>query len=391
MRGIDMRAGGRGGAVGAGAPSLGSELLHADGPIGRSLSRRTVVKGAAWSVPVLMFANAAPAFAASVSVDLKGLRESSGAIFDTSLRMSTLYFATPGNDNTKFINLKCTSLKVTIKYSGVAGFSLKDATVESEMPGFGWSVDTDEDDTLVLSMDAGGLAYVYNTSQGFGGFSITFTNNAKPDLPIPETGSITVTAEGVLVGQDGTPYFVSGAVLANTTAQGTNDMVETNPVAAMVGPLFQEPGGSSNNSVVAPRLLLAGGDAPSLGSLDASELSVSSLAPSMADGSYTALGGKPITISTANGVRTVTFMDSTDAPWHFDAETGTRDIAELAAAATDGAGKKTDSGGSDTNTESDKKKSDNVTKTDATPGETDTPVEDEKVPAVNPAPQYPAN
>jgi len=53
-----------------------SDEITSQGPEGSGINRRTVMKGAAWSVPVVLVASAAPAIASSRPIEISGVASS---------------------------------------------------------------------------------------------------------------------------------------------------------------------------------------------------------------------------------------------------------------------------------------------------------------------------
>lgn len=159
---------------------------------GLSPSRRTLVKGAAWSVPVISVAAAAPALAASstpahdlsTSVPGTGTRQSA-----TNLNLSPTTFNNTGSETIEGLTVTFTvDNGQTITGITIFGTDIKQLVAGSTTTGYGTS-------TVVLTLPA-------NTSGGIGQVSIpsggSYTAPLGQDLGLSSAGafniSVTVTA-----------------------------------------------------------------------------------------------------------------------------------------------------------------------------------------------------
>lgn len=105
------------------------------------VSRRTLVKGAAWAVPVIAAAVAVPANAAATGssrTNVGNLVESSPQVSDTNTRLSAARVEACFSDPEKaFPAGTVFELTATLTYSGsLADFTLANTTIESAVPGF---------------------------------------------------------------------------------------------------------------------------------------------------------------------------------------------------------------------------------------------------------------
>lgn len=159
-----------------------------------ALSRRTIVKGAAWSVPVIAAAVAVPMSAASTTPGTRSvgsLVESSDAVHETNTRLSSARVEEcfPNDMFSKTFDLTA-----TLTYAGSApGFTLRGTTIQSGVPGF-WNVVSATD--TVVTVTARGTVSCYT-----GIPALTFQYN----LPLGVVpGARTLTANISGVSTDGT-------------------------------------------------------------------------------------------------------------------------------------------------------------------------------------------
>ncbi|MFC4137369.1 MULTISPECIES: hypothetical protein [unclassified Microbacterium] len=158
-----------------------------------ALSRRTVLKGAAWSLPVIAVATAVPAHAASgepttTPVSVGHLVESSDSVHDTNTRLSgaRVEECFPDNPFSKMFNLTA-----TLTYAGDDdAFTLEHTTVTSGATP-GW--------TLVQATRRTVTATATMTVSCYAGISgITFEYNLPLGV-VPELESLTANISGVSI------------------------------------------------------------------------------------------------------------------------------------------------------------------------------------------------
>lgn len=225
----------RGAAVGATAAPVSVAVP-------RGLSRRTVVKGAAWSVPVLMLANAAPAFAASPQ-DVGPLMESSAYIGQDELRMSAMFLLPSAGGTGAALQSAVYDMTITVSYSGPTGeWDLTKATNR----GFWAFAPGATPTTLVLTLNG----QLLTSNQGILACIVAW--NLPAGFVIP-SGTITVRASGTGSINGVLTYKFDDALTVNINGeQGPS------PAQPLVGPYFAVPGGYSQNAAVAGRNSILG-------------------------------------------------------------------------------------------------------------------------------------
>lgn len=218
---------------------------------GSAISRRTIVKGAAWSVPVLMIANATPAFASSGPISLGRILESSQNITGLNIGQSSMYLE--GNDSIgagSIQNVKFT-ITVTINYDPAgddSGFSLVGAVVQSVNGRITSQTPTQIVMTFAdLGYTIGGSGQWSDAGTGFHtSYVLHFVNGG----PVPKDGSITVTAHAHGIDpSSGQEYIADGLIMGRSE----NTTTPTDPPVYPQGPLFQYPGpGFTPSSAITP-------------------------------------------------------------------------------------------------------------------------------------------
>lgn len=149
------------------------------------LSRRTVIKGAAWSVPVIAVAAAAPMAAASTAPNSVGsLVESSPNVKDTVLSASSSRVEScfPANTFSAPFNLVAT---ITYDNSDLA-FSLAGSTVTSA--GSVWTVASRSATSVTLTATQTVTCFV-----GITGFDLAYNAGSA----VPPLNSLTLNISGV--------------------------------------------------------------------------------------------------------------------------------------------------------------------------------------------------
>ncbi|MFE6994439.1 hypothetical protein ACFVAE_00610 [Microbacterium sp. NPDC057659] len=153
-----------------------------------ALSRRTVLKGAAWSLPVIAVATAVPAHAASGEPTvIGGFHESSGFISSQTINASSMWVDCNGETNSNEYTGLPFTITVTVSYTGTPDFSLANSTL------FGtdavWSASTSSSTVVLTSVQTfvgcGG-------GQFLKGWNLLY--NAGTAQPAANTISITATA-----------------------------------------------------------------------------------------------------------------------------------------------------------------------------------------------------
>ncbi|MFE6994438.1 hypothetical protein ACFVAE_00605 [Microbacterium sp. NPDC057659] len=162
------------------------------------VSRRTVLKGAAWSVPVVAVTTAVPAQAASGDVNVGQFNESSANITNQTVSMSGMYVdCTDGQTSPMQQPYTAT---VTISYTGSNPDFTFVPTV-NQSPGWAMTV-TDDQIVLTATQTPNGCG---EGSAQFPPIALSF-NQSQAD-PGPDSISI----QGVAVSEDG-QYVISPLV-----------------------------------------------------------------------------------------------------------------------------------------------------------------------------------
>jgi len=185
-----------------------SEVMNAEvtnGEEGRSFSRRRVVKGVAWSVPVIVTAIAAPAaaaspaaVAASVTLGAVGATTAAGDAGVLAVQAPTTFDIQTGSANTG------TSVSYTITIEAVKANQKAFMEIVSASPGTGSSVKGQKLTTFTgtVSTSTGNQAihvvlagYRYSGARTSGTYTytITLTVTVSGSSALVKTSSLTVT------------------------------------------------------------------------------------------------------------------------------------------------------------------------------------------------------
>lgn len=162
----------------------------------KGLSRRTLMKGAAWAVPVVAVAAAVPAYAASGQTVIGEFYESSANITNQTVNMSAFYINCTDGTTTPWAGQPFT-VTITISYTGSNADFTFDPTV-NQNPAWAMNV-TPTQITLTTTATPQGCG---TGATEFPAISLFFNpNNVDP-------GPDSISVQGSAVSQDG-QYTVS--------------------------------------------------------------------------------------------------------------------------------------------------------------------------------------
>lgn len=199
------------------------------------ISRRTLMKGAAWAVPAIAVVSAAPAYATSVPPAYTGaLYESSPNVSTLSAALSSIFVPCKGG-LTVSQGIELTTMTATITYDGddpnftfvYSGFTGVNPDDDGR-----WSIVSRTKNEVVLGLSKGYVLSWASCGVGLAGFDLTYDYSGTHNLPTPASDTITVNATGTgkRVG-DGAAITITGLVDAQGYPQN-----DPNPTAPVVGP-----------------------------------------------------------------------------------------------------------------------------------------------------------